>query len=88
MTTTQEVRDPGRRVVRTEWGNRYPAIPGEDAGGTEPAVDERQARRRAKCKYHPGVVVSRQVVTYTTNWAVTPGARKADAPTGEQGTAP
>lgn len=68
--------EAGRRTHRTQWGIRYPrgalfAPP----GGVDVCADEQHARDRAsssEARYRGTVgvgVVSRDVVTYTTDWA-------------------
>lgn len=67
--------DQGRRTERTEWGVDWPVDSYlNQRGKVAPAVDREHAERMAEYPYwhagqtYHGFVVSRTVVTYTTEW--------------------
>lgn len=70
--------EKGRRTERVEWGNFTDRADFRDGAGVAPVESESQARYRAEQTYfgHRGPyqtpVVSRTVVTYTTDWACEP----------------
>lgn len=67
-----DLGDRGRREERTEWGVRWTrTIPNVvTAGQVDPAVNEDNARTRHRSAWSGrcSEVVSRTVVTYTTDW--------------------
>lgn len=64
--------DSGRRTERVEWALRYPSGHGlSPVGGVRPCVSEDHARAtvgRREYGNHDTIVISRTVVTYTTDW--------------------